>query len=130
MAAGADQNIAALDVAVDDSQLVRLLQPSGDLDRDADRVLDVHSAACDPARQRLAFEVRHSDKDPAIGLVDVVNRTDVGTRGASGARPIEETLAVPAVQRVRRQELESNRAIETGILSLIRFPSRPCRADG
>ena len=54
MPAGADQNIAALDVAVDDAQLMRLLQPAGDLDPDADRVLDLQPSARDlPRRQRF-----------------------------------------------------------------------------
>ena len=79
-----DQDIAGLDVAVQERKEVRLVDGPGDLFKVAsggeflDRPLD------EPVRQALSLDVLHRVERPAVELADVVDGDDVGVLEPGG----------------------------------------------
>src|ERR1051325_3954965 len=73
-----EDDVRALDVAVDDALLVRGGEACGDLPRDREELGGVERPAPDPLRERLPLAVLHDDERLAIlRLIDFVDRGDV-----------------------------------------------------
>ena len=73
-----DHQVRWFDVAMDDLLAVRRGQAPANLDGDLDRHVDLQRAVMKLLGERLPVEISHRNKGPAGGLVNVVNRADVG----------------------------------------------------
>ena len=60
-----------------DAVPVRVIERGRDFRGVPQGLIERQRAAREARRQRLAFEVLHDEKDGAVGLADVVQRTDV-----------------------------------------------------
>src|SRR5262245_26572246 len=56
------EDVGRLEIAMDDSTLVRRFERLGELPGDRDRVLDRQRSACDTLRQILALDEFHDDE--------------------------------------------------------------------
>ena len=99
-----DEQIRRLDITMDDPRVVRLREPTRDLNRDLDGIRDVQRPARDPFVQRFADAERHHEKAlAAVRGADLGYRTDVWMverRGRPRLR-FEATLCVTIVGQVR-----------------------------
>ena len=75
---GPHLDVRGLQVAVDDSLLVRRLQRLGDLSRDGQRVADGDCATRDALRQILPLDQLHHERRHAAGCFEAVNVRDAG----------------------------------------------------
>ncbi len=119
-----DHDVGALDVPVDDPFDVGFLEPFGDLSRDLQGLFELERARVDPLPQALAFDIGHGDEGPVLGLVEVVDRADVGMvqgRGRFSLLP-EPVPDLANVGQLRRQELQGHRPLEPGVLGLVDDP--------
>jgi len=97
-----DQQVARLEVAVDDPFLVRVLDALADLQEQFEPVCEVHAAAVAELDQGQARHVLHREEQPALlGGADVQNLRDVRMlhareQGAFAAETVEDVLAVHA----------------------------------
>ncbi len=72
------ENVLGLDVAVNDTAPVRIVERARDLGRDAERVVDGKLLfSIQPVAQRFALDVRHDVEDGAVHLTRVEQRQDV-----------------------------------------------------
>ncbi len=74
-----EQDVLGLDVAMDHAVAVRVIECTGHLGSDADRVGNGKLVfPTDPVADRHALDVGHDIKDEAIGLAAVEEREDMG----------------------------------------------------
>ena len=92
-----------------DSLLVRTVEPVGDLDPVAQRLIERHRPPRQPVRERFAFEVLHDEELGVAVAPDVVERADVRMREAprsSCASRSNRWRSSGTVARWRRQHLD------------------------
>jgi hypothetical protein len=110
-----DQDVAGLDVAMDDARRMRRSQGQGDVTRDAGGHGDLELAALGKqALQRLAVDPLHDDEGHAVGDVEVAHAHDVGVveRGR-GPGILEKPVGdVPVAAHLRAQHLQRHRRLE------------------
>src|SRR5437899_10414678 len=127
MVAPGDEDVRGLDVAVDNACTVGGIQRIGDLD--SKRQQSLHIQAAPPGRgndallQCGALQILHDDEGAAVLLADVMNRADVRViQGGSGPGLAPETVqALRVASEFVRQKLESDRALEPGVLGLVDY---------
>ena len=78
VAATGDEQIRRLDIAVDDSGVVRRLEGVGDLDGHRQQQVDLERVPSNAVLQRRPFEAFHHQERAAIVFADIVNGADVG----------------------------------------------------
>ncbi len=115
-----DQNIAGLDVAMDQQLLVSGGQGGGNLPADLQGVADLERAALgvEPILQRHAVDQPHHQKrDRIVVLLDVVDGDDVlVSDGARRARLADEAVARQIIAGVLRiEDLEGNLPLQVGV---------------
>ncbi len=72
-----DDQVRALDVAVDDAELVSLVERLSDLHRDVEAVGHAERAAGDTVGKQLALHILHRDEQPAFVFDEIVGNGDV-----------------------------------------------------
>ena len=112
-----EEQIARLDVAVNDACRVGGLQTIDDFQRQRNEVPLIERAALQTLPQRFAFQILHDDERSTVVVAEVVDGADV--RVAEGGRgPCLTPESDQGVGRVRgraAQELHRDEAIQAGI---------------
>src|SRR5581483_11818765 len=114
------QDVAGLDVAVDDAGIVGRLQRERDLADHVERPVDRQPAlARQDARQRLAVDELHDEVGESVRLAVVVDVGDAGVRQRRGgpglgAEPLHETRLAGDL---RAQDLHGNGSIEDVVVA-------------
>ena len=121
MAAIGQEDIAGLDVAMDDAVAVGRLEGVGHLNRDVDELRYLDAAVVDVVAQRGAAHQLHHDERAAFVLADIEDRADVGmVQGGCGARlgaqPLQRLLVV---HEVLRHDLDGHLTAQPAIFSSI-----------
>src|ERR1700680_2276682 len=78
VAAPSNEDVGGLDVAMDDSCLVRSMQRAGNLDSERNQRIHAHCPAIHVQVKRRPFQVFHGEEGHSILLADIVDRADVG----------------------------------------------------
>jgi hypothetical protein len=92
-AAGGDEEIRGLDVAMNDAALVGSFERVEDSDADFEELIERNGLAVDAMLERDALEQLHCDVGDAVVFVNVVNRADIGMiQGRGSLRFAPETL--------------------------------------
>ena len=106
---------------MDGAVVMGFLEPLGHLDAEVNQSLDVERALADYRRQLAAFEIGHRDERLPIGLIDLVDRANVGVvqrrRGTGFAK--ETGLGVFRAECLSGKELERNKPLQAQILGFI-----------
>jgi hypothetical protein len=121
LAAGGDEDIGGLDVAMDDAAPVRGVEGVGYLNGEVEEEPQGKRAAGDLLVQQLAFEELHGEEGLVLMLLDGVDGADAGmVQGAGGAGLALEALQGGGVAgQVGGQELEGHAAVQPNVLGLI-----------
>jgi len=85
LAVGGEHDVAAVDVAVNDSFAVRRPQALRRLDDDIQRVLGLQGPIANTLGQLPAVNVRHRQKGTALGFAKLVDRANVRMIERSGS---------------------------------------------
>ncbi len=106
---------------MDDPGRVGLRQPLSHLRGDVDGVVHRQRPPCDPLLERLALVVRHHEVElsgAVSGLVDLVDRADVGVvQRRGGLRLQEEALLRRGfTDQIRGKNFDGHLPVEPGIL--------------
>ena len=117
--------IARLDVAMNDTLRVRFCQSLRHLRRDVERLLDRQRPVSEPGLEGLPLIAGHDDEELTIvGFLDVVNRADVavvgGRRGLCFAD--EPLLRCVVVAPLGGKELERDTPLEPRVPRLVHDP--------
>ena len=118
-AAVSEEDVRRLDVAVDDTGRVRVLEAAGDLPGDVERGAERQRTARDASLQGLALVAGHHQVRQAVRrLANLVDGADVLVfERRSGAGLLEEaTLGLGVLQRGGGQDLDRDVAAEPRIL--------------
>ena len=111
--AARQEDVLRLDVAVDHTVPVRVLEGFRRLLRDADG--HVHRElllAVEPVAQRFPLDERHREPEPVGGLTAVVHREDVGVLQPGGEADLAlEPFRAEGVAQVRMEDLERDGAV-------------------
>ena len=116
-----NQNVCGLDVAVDNADAVRRVQDVGDFNRKPKKRIKIQRAAGNLICQGYAVDIFHDDEGSSLGLVNLVDGTDV--RMIQCGRSLR--LALEASHRLRivgnffRQELDGHKTVQARVLSLV-----------
>jgi hypothetical protein len=115
------KNVRRLDVAMDDSLLVRRIQRVGNVDAQIEQEFEVQRAALDGVLQRLAVETLHRKVGVAVFPADIVNRANVGMiqRGRRlrlAAKPFERHLISA---QIFRQEFQRNKSVKPRVFGFV-----------
>ncbi len=78
LAVGRELDVGGLEVAVDDSLLVRRLERLGDLPRDGEGLVEGERPALQPLGEVFALDELHDEGADAARLLEAVDRGDVG----------------------------------------------------
>ena len=130
-AARAEEDVVALQVAVNDAEVVRAGERGAHLLEDIDAARERHRSARQLARERHADEVLHDEVELALfGLTDVVDVDDVRVVDAvGGARFAQHPGAqVGLAAQVRADELERDDAVDEHVTGAI-DDAHPALAD-
>jgi len=115
------EEIAGLDVAVNNAFGVRGIESIGDLDGEREQKFQVEGAARDAVLQRDPVQILHRYEGPAIMPADFVDGADVGMiqrRCGPGLTP--ETLQrLRVLGHVGGKEFQGNEAAEFGVLGFV-----------
>ena len=126
-----DDQVAWLDIAVDDALRVGLGEPLGHLRRNLNRGVDVQPASLQLVLQRLTVVVRHDDEQaPIVGRGDVVNGADVTVIGGRRSLGLadEPLLGAVIVAPLRWQELQRNQPSKLRVARRVN-DTHPAAAD-
>ena len=123
-------HVAGLQVPVHDPLPVRLVQRVGDLDPEAERLIERKRSLQETIRERLPFEVLH---DEVLGLAfptHVVQGADVRVRELRDRLrlPLEALPDLGRSRQVRRQHLDRHRAVQPRVPRPVHLP-HPSRAE-
>jgi hypothetical protein len=125
LTAAQEEDVAGLDVPVDDPHLVRVVESVAHLDHDGERVLEGQRfPLSNEVLQVFAFEKLHDNEELPILIAHCIDGDDVGmTQPGARLRLTEE----PGAELVgdldfRRDHLESDEPIENGVMG---FEDRP-----
>ena len=112
LAACGDDDVGALDVAMDDAPAVRFGQRVGHLPGDVHGLAHGERAMGDARREDLALDVLHHQEVGALVLADVVDGGDVGGPQRRGGPGLGQQARAPFRVRLagRGQELERDLA--------------------
>ena len=129
-AVAGEENIRRLQIAVDDSLLVRRGHSARHLRRDLERFAHRNRALLHALAQRLAFEQLHHQERAAVVRADVVNRQNVRViERADRARFLLESPQMVGVGRKRRrQNFYGHVALQARVARAIHF-AHPARAN-
>ena len=125
-------HVLGLQVAVDDSCLVRRREALGDLDADRENARErKRRRSCEHLAQRLALDPLHREERAAAALADVVDRDDVRVvEGRRRSRLVLEAGETLAVGRQRlRENLDGDEPAEARVPRLVDLP-HATGADG
>ena len=125
-----EHHVAGLQVPVHDPLPVRLVERVGDLDPEAQRLVERERALAQAVAERFALEELH---DEVLGLAlasHVVQRADVRMRqlGNRLGLALEALAGLGRRGQVRRQDLDGDGPLEPRVLSPVDFP-HAARAD-
>ena len=129
---GRDEDVLRLEVAVDDSFVVRRSQTAGDLDRDLHSLARRRRVGGETLAEGFALEQFGDGVDDRRAWrqrvrADVVDGEDVRVRerGDSLRFALEALAACRVVGELRRQDLDRDSAIEAPVQRPIDFPHSP-----
>ena len=130
--AARDQDVGRLDVAVDEPELVRTIEPVGHLadhhdgERRAERLLGLLQHRAEIA----AFDEPHVQIQPAVDLAVSVDGDDVGIVDARGHLRLaaEACLERLVLRHVMWQDLERDHTVGLGVVGLVDL-THPAPAD-
>ena len=109
-----DEDIGRLDIAMDDSFLVRRFQPRSNLDGNLQPFgcAEAEAAVADVIAQRLAIQELHDDEGMPFVLVKLMYRADVGMieRRDRMCFALEALAGSGIVAHLFRQKLQRHRA--------------------
>ena len=115
-----DQDVLRLEVAVNESRVVRGCEPAtGGNEDSTDDLAESPSPRCEPLRERRPIDELHGEKDAVVERPDVVHGDDVGVgEPGHGLRFAQKTTTTVGVVRraVRQEELDRDRAVELRIV--------------
>ena len=117
LAAGGDEDVGGLDVAVDDAFGVGGVEGIGNVDGDFEKRIEFEGAAGDGVLEGFAFEAFHGDEGAAVFFADVVDGADVGVIESGGGLG----FALEADQGLRifrdgvGEEFQSDETAEAGV---------------
>ncbi len=119
VAAGGDEDVGRLDVAMDDALFVRGVERVGDFDAERQQQSERQGLFRDAVLEGLALQKLHRDEIAAVVLGNVVNRADARMiQRGSGAGFAPETLeGVGIALQFRREEFQGHAAAQIQILS-------------
>jgi hypothetical protein len=116
----ADQDVAGLEVAVDEADGVGGGEALADLAEDADDLAPAPRRGGEPGVEGGAGDVLHHQKELLAVDVDVVDRHDVGVREAGEPLRFAQQAEAAAVAAgrvgLRVEQLEGDRALELGVV--------------
>jgi hypothetical protein len=121
---GRDLDVRRLEVPVEDTVLVGVVQRVGELPRDEQRLVHGDGAAVDAVGQRGALDQLHHQRAngwrpgvPRWALLDAVDRGNVlmSERGEDLRLALEPRHAVWIRRELRRQDFERDLALEAGV---------------
>ncbi len=121
LAPSGDHDVGALDVAVNDSFLVRLLQTFRNLNGNVHRGFHGQGTPFNLFRQTLSIDVGHCDERVAVNFLDLMdsaNRRMVQSGGRLGF-PYESFFPFRGLHQLGRQKLEGNNSLEHRILGSV-----------
>ena len=127
---GPQLDIRRLEIAMDDSALVRRFEGFGDLTRDGQRLVERDWAAFQPLCQIVALDEFHHEGADAVGhVVQAVDSGDVGViqRGEDFRFPLKPRHSFRISNEGLRQDLDGDIAIEPRVARPIHFthPASP-----
>ena len=123
-----DEDVFGLQIAVNDSLLVRSGEAVRDLDADLDRLARRHGATFQPLAKRFTFEQLGDGVGRALVKPDVVNGQDVRMRQRRD-RPgfaLEPRAPVGILCERRRKDFDGDVALEPGIARAIHLAHASC----
>src|SRR5262245_2301461 len=127
-----NHDVGWLDVAVNDSRVMRVPQPAGDLKRNGDGVTEREPATIKPRFERVALVKRHGDEQVSIvALVDLKDRADVGMVDCGNRSRFTLECEPGAGARVQagREEFQGDMAPQPRVPCLVDH-RHPTVADG
>src|SRR5712692_2631959 len=106
---------------MDDALRVRRLQRVSNLNPQLQHPLRLQRLSSDQVLQRLPVQKLHGDERLAFGLVNRVDRADVGVveRRSGLGFALESRKCLDVSGKLLRQELERDTAMELHVLSLV-----------
>jgi hypothetical protein len=115
------QDVARLDVAVDDVVAVGVVQRVGRLPRDADRLVHAELAlAVELVPERLALDERHHVVEEPVGLARIEEGQDVGVLQVGGGLDLrEEALGADDGGELGLEDLEGDLALVLDVLGQV-----------
>jgi hypothetical protein len=107
-------DVGRLQVAVDDALLVGRRKRVGQCDADLAHLVGREAAGAHPRRQVFSLDQLHRDEAEATGLLDRVDRHDMGVveRGDGLGFPLEARERAGVGGKTRRQHLERHAALQ------------------
>src|SRR5262245_24734742 len=96
------------------ASLVRRLERVRDVSCDVERLFDRNRSTLNALRQRLAFHQLENEEPRLTGLLDVVDRPDIGMiqRGENLSLALEPANPLRVARKLIRQNLDRNVALQ------------------
>src|SRR5581483_449374 len=121
LATTADEHVPRLDVAMDDAAGVGGIERVGNLDGDAQQLIQLHGAAGDSVVERVPFQQLHGDEMPAVSMPDLKDGADVLVieRGRRAGLHLEAFQGLGSTGKIFGKELQGHAAPQVEVFSLI-----------
>ena len=112
-----EHDVGRLQIAMDDSMEVRVIERAADLDGISERFVERHSPILQPRCQRFTLEVLHDEEIDLTMTPDVEERADVRVhqRGNCPRFPCEAGAMLRIERGTCREDLDCYGAVQTGI---------------
>src|SRR6266478_7971411 len=116
-----DEDVRWLDVPMDDALRMCRVESVGNLNAQIEHRFDLQRLAIDPMPERLPLQQFHGDEGSPIGLVNLVDRADVGMvqRGRGFGLTLKTAESLCVVGELFRKELRSYVATEFQVFRLV-----------